>query len=225
MNTSELPADLASLNADYLSLRKPIEPFLDDRVKESEAAEGGFTTLVGAILAYTILPWWADGAVEGDLEGGWQDYAIGFGGTLVGVATYTSINGLPWWEIFSKSVIAATLSLFLVFILHMIIHKCVSMVIFNRVFRRKWMVSTRAEDARKYQNDCDTYPLRMQEYQEAKLSKEAEIQRVLLAHNAGNPEKQYMLGVKGIVPVSNAKSLFDLAGNKAKATLGRFFTR
>jgi hypothetical protein len=225
MTTSELPENLASLNADYLSLRKPVEPFLEDRVKDSEIAEGGFTSLVGAILAYTILPWWADGAVEGDLEGGWQDYAIGFGGTLVGVATYTSISGLPWWEIFSKSVLAAAFSLLIIFVLHMILRKCVSMVIYNRVFRRKWMVSTRAEDSRKYQNDCDTYPARLQAYQEAKVSKEAEVQRALLTHNAGNPEKQYMFSTRGIVPVSNAKSLFDLAGNKAKATLGRFFTR
>lgn len=224
MNTSKLPDNLASLNAEYLSLRKPVEPFLEDRVKDSEAAEGGLETLVGAGLM-AILPWWADGAVEGDLEGGWQDYAVGFGGTLIGVATYTTISGMPWWDIFSRSVIAATLSLFLVFVLHMIFRKCLSMVIFNRVFRRKWMVTTRAEDTRKYQNDCDTYPARVQAYQEAKTSKETEIQRVLLSHNAGNPEKQYMLATRGIVPVSNAKSLFDLAGNKAKATFGRFFSR
>lgn len=201
-----------------------MEPFLEDRVKDSEAAEGGLETLIGAGLM-AILPWWADGAVEGDLEGGWQDYAIGFGGTLIGVATYTSINGMPWWDVFGRSVIAATLSLFLVFILHMIFRKCLSMVIFNRVFRRKWMVTTRAEDTRKYQNDCDTYPALVQAYQEAKVSKEAEIQRALLTHNTSTPEKQYMLTTRGIVPVSNARSLFDLAGNKAKATFGRFFTR
>ena len=225
MKTSELPVELASLNADYRSLREPVEPFLEDRVRESEAAEGGFSTLVGAFLAYTVLPWWAEGAVEGDLDGGWQDYAIGFGATLVGVATYTSIHGLPWWEVFSRSILFAALSLFLVFVLHMIIRKCVSMVIFNRVFRRKWMVSTRAEDARNYQNDCDTFPVRLQAYNVAKASKEAEIQRVLLSYNASNPQKKYVLEKDGIVPVSQAKSLFDLAGNTARTAFGRFFAR
>lgn len=224
MNTSKLPDDLVSLHTDYLSLRKPVEPFMEDRVKDSEAAEGGFETLIGAGLM-AILPWWADGAVEGDLEGGWQDYAIGFGGTLVGVATYTILNGMPWWDVFSRSVLAAALSLLVVFILHMIFRKCLSMVIFNRIFRRKWMVTTRAEDTRKYQNDCDTYPERVQAYQEAKKTKESEIQQALLIYNAATPEKKYMLTTRGIVPASNAKSLFDLAGNKAKVTLGRFFSR
>lgn len=224
MTTATLPAELETLNTEYHALRKPDEPFLEDRVKDSEAADGGLSILVGLGLA-SFLPWWADAAVEGDLEGGWQDYAVVAVATLFSVGTYTTMNGLPWWEIYSYSFLSAVASAFVVFGLHLFIRKCVIMVVYNRIFRRKWMVTTRAEDARKYQNDCDSYPDRMQSYISAKSSKETEIMAALETYNASSTDVKLQFTTRGIVPVTNAKSLFDLAGTKARGLLGRFLSR
>lgn len=225
MTTHQLPVELQDSHQKLRSLVKPEEPVFHDTVKESETALEDMSLFGLGIFA--LLPWWAEGMADmGDDGKGSKDYFIGFPLVFTGTAVALAVNTeLEWWNIFSHSMITATLFLFLMFGFHLIFHKYISMIIYNRLFRRDWVKKMRIADAEAYREAVDSYPQRLQDYQSSKAQafKDAEI--ALNAFHTANPSQRYLLNENGFELVSALGKAVMFTGDKVRSVFGRFLNR
>lgn len=225
MTTHQLPAELQVHHTRLRSLIKPETPEFHDTVKASEVALEDMSILGLGIFA--LLPWWAEGMADcGGDESGWRDYAIGFPLVLTGTAVGLAVNtDLEWWNVFSHSMLAATLFLLLMFVFHLIFHKCISMFIYNRLFRRAWMKKMRAADAQNYQDAFDSYPQRLQDYNNTKAQALADAQTALNVYHASNPSQRYLLDERGYEAVSVLGKAIMATGTKVRGIFGKLMNK
>ena len=226
MTTHNLPAELHASHQKLQSLRKPAEPYLNDTVKESEGALEG-ESVIGLAL-YALLPWWLEGMAEGGSGDGDEvkDYLIGTPLAFVGTATYLGFNSsLEWWEIFAFSMMTATGIFLGLIVFHLIFHKCISMVIYNRVFRRDWMKKMRIADQQNYEDEVASYPQRLQEYEIARASALTDANIALNAYHATDGSKRYEIGEYGFKQMSGFDQALNLAGSQARSLFGKLMRR
>lgn len=226
MTTNTLPAELHASHQKLQSLRKPAEPYLDDTVKDSESALEG-ESIIG-LAVYAMLPWWAEGMAEGGGGDGneTKDYLIGTPLAFVASALYFGFNSnLEWWNVFAFSMMIATGVFLGLIVFHLIFHKSISMVIYNRLFRRSWMTKMKDADAQKYQDEVASYPQRLQDYETARKIALNDADIALNAYHAKNGSKRYEIGEYGFKQVSGFDQALNLAGLKARSLFGKFLSR
>lgn len=224
MTTHQLPTELQVHQTKLRSLVKPETPEFYDTVKASEIALEDMSILGLGIFA--LLPWWAEGMADCGDETGWQDYAIGFPIVLTGTAVALAVNtDLEWWNVFSHSMLAAVSFLLLMFVFHLIFHKCISMFLYNRVFRRAWVKKMRASDAATYREAVESYPQRMQEYENAKVQALFDAQTALNAYHASNVSQLYLLDERGFEAVSVLGKAIMATGTKVRGMVDKFRNR
>lgn len=226
MTTQQLPVELQDTHSKLRSLHKPAEPYLNDTVGDSESALEG-ESVIGLAL-YAMLPWWLEGMADsgsGNSHEG-KDYLIGIPLTFVSMATYLGFTSqLEWWNVFSFSMMTAAGVFLGLIVFHLIFHKCISMVIYNRVFRRAWMKKMRIADQQNYEAEIASYPQRLQEYDTARTQAVNEATIALASYHAGNPSRRYNLGEYGFEQVTLMENVFNAAEAKVRGIFGRFLNR
>lgn len=227
MTTSQIPIELQASQAKLQALRKPHEPVFNDTVKASESAFEGESVIGLAI--YAMLPWWledfASGGGSGD-ENETKDYLIGVPLAAVTTALYFGLSGNhEWWEVFAFSMMAAAATFLALIAFHLIFHKCISMFIYNRLFRRSWMKKMRLADEQNYREDVASYPHRLQEYETARENAFSEATAALRAYHATNPSIRYSIGEYGFKQVSNLETAFNMVEGKVRGIFGRLLNR
>lgn len=224
MTTTTIPAELQTLHEKLYALREPVEPQRFDTVKDSETAFED--TRILDLILYAIAPWWAEGAFEGGDESGGKDYLIGVPLAFVVTAAFLGFGtDFGGWDVFAMAVFAAGLTFIGLVVFHLTFHKYISMVIYNRVFRRGWVKKTRETDEAKYLEDVATYPQRLRDYEEERYLVTSEAVKSLAAYHAASPTQQYQLGKYGFVPVSNFDKVKNFAGTQARSMFGKLLNR
>jgi hypothetical protein len=226
MTSHQLPVELQESDNQLRSLRKPHEPYLNDTVGDSESALEGESVI--GLAVYAMLPWWLEGMAEGGGGDGneTKDYLIGTPLALVSMATYLSLNTqLEWWNIFAFSMMAATGTFLGLIVFHLIFHKCISMVIYNRLFRRDWMKKMRIADKQNYDEEVATYPQRVQDYEIARTKALTEANNALTAYQGSGNSKAYKIGDYGFEKISDLENVLNFAGNKARSLFGKIINR
>lgn len=201
---NSIPEELLPYHTKLQSLSAPVEPFKRDSVAETETALEGvtFSELAFSSILIALLPWWADVFVDGGGSGdeGVQDYFAASAVAGLGTAWFSLANtDNGFWLSFTLGWIGAIAGLFLMFIFHLITHKCITMFVYNRVFRPGWVRKMRAKDIAQYQSDVDSYDERVATYRSSLLSASGEAQVALDGYHAGNPRKRFTLTDKGFV--------------------------
>lgn len=221
-----LPAELQTADRTLRSLRKPQEPFLDDRVKASESAAEGES--IWDFILFALLPWWAeDLALGGGADdNGHIDYYIGTPlAFAAGAAYFGFVTDAEGWQVFAYAMIIAVATFLGLLVFHIIFHKCISRFIYNRLFRRSWMKKMREADKAKYEAELASYPQRLQEYEMLRVVAVSDANIALKAYNASMPEHKYKLGEYGFERVSGLENALEMAGNKAKGMFAKLAQR
>jgi hypothetical protein len=230
-NISDLPMELQAPQSKLNSLHKPHVPYKRDTVGDSESALDGMTFSETGITLFlaAILPWWADIILDDGAGGdeGWQDYFVAAGLSAVGVTWALCANtDMGFWQSFGLGMASAALSLFLVFIFHLATHKCVSMVVYNRLFRRSWMKKMRETDEALYQSDVATYPERLASYETEFSSAMLDAQQALASYTIANPQgRAYTIEDGRFLKVSKKDELIKDIAEGAKGLFNKFARR
>lgn len=149
-----------------------------------------------------------------------KDYLIGVPLAFVVAATCLGFGtDLSGWEVFAMAMIAAASTFLGLILFHVIFHKYITMVIYNRVFRRDWVKKTRIADEVKYREDVETYPQRLREYEEARERGVQEATVALEVYHSTSPTQRYKMGTYGLDQVKG------FASSQARSMMGKIFQR
>ena len=225
MTTHTLPVALQASQEKLRSAHKPVEPYHHNTVKSSETAFEGES--IFEFILFAIAPWWAEGLFEGGSDdSGEKDYLIGTPlAFVVSLAWLGFGTDLPGWEVFAFSMLITAATFLGLILFHLVFHKCISMFIYNRLFRRGWMKKTRETDKAKYLDDVATYPQRLREYEEARNLAVLEAETALTAYHTTSPTQKYKIGVYGFEPVTGFDQVKGFAAAKARSVFGRLTQR
>lgn len=222
MTSHTLPIELQDSHAKLQALRQPHEPYHENTVKSSEAAMEGdsFWEFVFAMLLCAVLPWWAEDIIDGmggDDNKGEKDYFIltptVFVVSIVGFILSPMVNG---WRVFSFAMILTVLTFLGLILFHLIFHKCITMYVYNHVFRRSWMREMHARDEKAYLADVEAYPQLLQEYEIAKKSALYDANIALSGYNATSPDSSYKIGPYGFEEISFLDKSKQIAGEQVR---------
>lgn len=206
-NINDLPSVLGPSHSALSSLRAPVFPVKRDTVRESETAFEGTSLgeMIMSMIMMAVSPWWLDGFFDGGGNGedGWQDYYIGTGVAVTGTTWALAANtDLGFWRSFGLGWVMAVVVLIMLVIFHLTTHKCISMFVYNRVFRRDWVKKARIKDEQDYQSAFAVYPAQLAEYNTLQDKAHTDAVAALELYNATNPRKRFILGEHGFTQVS-----------------------
>lgn len=224
---SDLPYILQDSHNKLSNLRPPAVPFKNDTVGESESAMEGetFSELTFGMLFLAVTPWWGDMILDGGSsdQSGWQDHVAVM---AVAPATVTwalvAHTDLGFWGSFGLGMVSAVIGMVAVLITQLATHKCFSMVLYNRIFRRSWMRKMQETDELNYRAKLETYPQERAEYEVKFAAIQAEASTALVAYENSSPQgKKYTLGDSGFTRVKFKDELFKDLTAGAKGLFGK----
>lgn len=228
---NDLPIELRASHGKLQSLVKPSVPYKRDTVGDSESALDGETAggFAGAMILAALLPWWADVILDDSGTDGeeWRDYYAVTGLAAVGTTGYLlAQTDFGFWKSFGFGMGASVVSLFLMFLFHLVAHKCVVMFLYNRIFRASWVKKMRETDENLYRMELATYPERLAQYELDMTRAKEEATTALALYSASQPNgKSYLLEEKGFIQVSVKDELIKEFTEGAKGLFKKFVTR